>query len=379
MKAESFISRRLGFGGRLATVAVAVSFFVIIIALAVSGGFRKEIRGALSDLTGDVQLFGQQDTIDAVPSYMDKLLSVEGVESIRPVVCANGIVKGAEDIQGVVFKGVGGMEGEPLQVSIPSRLATSLGLSSGDRMLTYFIGEKVKVRKFTIASIYESLVDTDESLVVYASIDDIRRVLGLAEDTAGCLEVRFSDNPDEKEMLDRAAELGTVSLLNARDDEPVLLSVAAPEKYRRLFDWLSLIDFNVIAILILMTIVAGFNMISGSLIMLFRNTSAIGTLKALGMTDRAIAGVFVRVSSRTVLKGMLWGNAAALILCLVQGCTHFLKLDPASYFVSFVPVDVDFLQVLAVDAISYAAIVLMLLLPCLFISGVDPAKTVKVR
>ena len=150
-------------------------------------------------------------------------------------------------------------------------------------------------------------------------------------------------------------------------------------KYPALFSWLDLIDFNVLLILTLMTIVAGFNMISSLLILLFRHVSTIGTLKSMGMTDRDISSVFLRVSSNLVLKGMAIGNAAALLFCLIQGTTHVLKLDPANYFVSFVPVSVNLPMILLADALAYGIIMLLLLIPCLFISKVDPARTVRAQ
>ena len=128
-----------------------------------------------------------------------------------------------------------------------------------------------------------------------------------------------------------------------------------------------------------MTIVAGFNMISGLLIMLFENISTIGLLKTLGMTDRAIAKVFLSSSAALAIKGIAIGNALAIIFCIIQSSTHLLKLDPVNYFVSYVPVHVNLGLVLTADIISFAAIMLLLLIPCLFISKVDPAETVRVR
>ena len=146
---------------------------------------------------------------------------------------------------------------------------------------------------------------------------------------------------------------------------------------RQSFDWLNLLDFNVWVILILMTVVAGFNMVSGLLILLFRSISTIGTLKSLGMTDRAIGKVFLRVSSRLVLTGMAIGNGLALLFCLVQGTWHLIKLNPVNYFVSWVPVHVNLPLILLADLVAYGAIMLILLIPTLFIARVDPAKTVR--
>ena len=131
------------------------------------------------------------------------------------------------------------------------------------------------------------------------------------------------------------------------------------------------------AALLLMSVVAGFNMISGLLILLFRHVSTIGTLKTLGMGDRAVAGVFLRVGARTAAIGMAAGNALALLFCLVQGTTHWIKLNPENYFVSFVPVHVNLAGILLADAAAFAGILLLLLIPTLFISRVDPARTVK--
>ncbi len=120
-------------------------------------------------------------------------------------------------------------------------------------------------------------------------------------------------------------------------------------------------------------------MISGLLILLFRHISTIGTLKALGMANKQIAGVFLRVAARIVLAGMVIGNGAALLFCLLQDSTHLIRLNPENYFVSFVPVHIDPALVALVDVLAFAVIMLLLLIPTLFISKVDPAKTVRVR
>ena len=173
------------------------------------------------------------------------------------------------------------------------------------------------------------------------------------------------------------AEIGFI--VNAYREDEDIVATSSVSRYSHLFSWMSLIDFNVGIILLLMTIVAGFNMISGLLILLFENISTIGLLKSLGMNDRSISKVFLTVSARLVGMGMAVGNALALAFCIIQDTTHVLKLNPENYYASFVPVDVDFGMVLMADAVSFVVIMLLLLIPCLFISKVDPAQTVRVR
>lgn len=383
MKAESFIASRLRFRGRMAVIAIAISFLIMIVAVAISGGFRKEIRAGISDMTGDVMLsgsgfnyYGETDPVCTSPSYLPSIEAVKGVQSVSPVIYRAGIVKAGNDIHGVLVKGVAGRDSS-LMVSIPATLSAKLGLGPGDDMLTYFIGEKVQARRFKVADVYESMVETDDKLVVFAPIQDLRRLNGWEDDQASVLEVRLDENWSSRSAARfKTEEIGMICMLS-EDAEEAMVATAAVDRYSQIFDWLDLIDFNVVAILILMTIVAGFNMISGLLILLFRNISTIGTLKALGMPDRGIAGVFLRVSARIVAIGMLTGNAAALLFCLIQGRTHLITLNPENYFVSFVPVQVDLSLIITADMVSFAVIMLLLLIPSLFIAKVDPAVTVK--
>ena len=386
MGATGFIARGIRFKGRLPEVAIAISFLVIIIAVAVSAGFRKEIRKGVSEVTGEVILsaagldcYGEDTPVSVTQSYLGAIEAVPGVRCITPAVYRAGIVRAeGGDIHGVLLKGTEREDSVKLGVSIPSRLSSLLSLEVGDEMLTYFVGEKVKARKFTVTDIYDSILDSDETLVVKAGIDDLRRLNGWAENQASTLEVSLDPRISSSEAIrEKARHIGAIAAGSATLEDDLLVAVASVDKYPQLFDWLGLIDFNVAAILLLMTVVAGFNMISGLLILLFRNISTIGVLKALGMNDKGIARVFLRVSGRSVLLGIAAGNAAGLLFCLVQGCTHLIRLNPENYFVSFVPVSVNALSVLAADAAAFAGIMLLLLIPCLFISKIDPSRTVK--
>ena len=390
MDVSLFIASRLRFKGKIAMMCIAVSFLVMIVAVAVSSGFRHEIRDGLASLSGDVQLtpvdmnyIGGTSPVGRYPSYIDDIASLDGVEEIAPVVYRAGIIRNEGNIQGVVFKGSGSSRADSLgtlEVSVPERLASILSLEPGDDMLAYFIGERVRARKFKVASVYPSLVESDDMLVVYARLADMQRLNGWTEDQVSAFEIILDKSCRDVRSMDAIAdEIGYMAYSRASEEDDTVVSVSAVEKYPQLFDWLNLIDFNVLFILILMTAVAGFNMISGLLIMLFEHISTIGLLKSLGMTDRSIAKIFLASSSATVLKGMIAGNILAFAFCAVQGMTHMIGLDPSNYFVSFVPVHIDPVMVLLADAVSYAVIMLLLLIPSLFIAKVDPARTISVK
>lgn len=395
MDASFFIAGRLRFKGRIAMVSIAISYLVIIIAVSVSSGFRQEIRSGLSKLSGDVRLMPPTmnvldagHPIDEDASYMPYIREMNDVDAVLPVVYRAGIVKNGEDIHGIIIKGVPRDAGfisdafpadsVRLPVSIPSRLAEISGLKTGDRMLTYFVGEDIKARQFNVVSVHEAMVETDDRLVVYADMEDMQRINGWNPGQVSSIEILLKDN-DEEDIVRNAEEAGTLVNAYSSDDDPSVIAVSSVSSYPQLFDWLDLIDFNVLFILVLMTIVAGFNMISGLLIMLFENISTIGLLKSLGMTDKAISKVFLSSSAVLILKGMAAGNILALVFCFIQNTTHVLRLDPENYFVSYVPVNPDLATILASDVASFVIIMLLLLIPCLFISKVDPAETVRVK
>ena len=372
------------FQGKAAMVTIAVASFVIIIAVAVSGGFRHELRKGVASLAGDIQItspymnfIGEDHPVTLGEELETAIGSMPGVDHIVPAVYRAGIIKSGSNIHGVVFKGIPG-GGDSLRVKIPERLSAMLGIGPGDRMLAYFIGDKVKARQFTVESTYDDILGSDDNLVVYAGIEDMRRVNGWDPDKALAFEVILEDNWRSSDRMEYLTdEIGAEILFGEGIDSMVATSAA--RRYPQIFSWLDLIDFNVLIVLVLMVAVAGFNMISSLLIMLFRNISVIGTLKAMGMTDRQISAVFLRIASSAALKGMLAGNILAFLFCIVQNATHFVKLDPANYFVSAVPVHLNALQVIGADLLAYILIMLLLLLPCLFVSRVDPAKTVRVQ
>lgn len=387
MDTAFYIASRLRFKGKIASTCIAVSFLVMILAVAVSSGFRREVRNGLSSLSGDIlisapdlNVMGESRPVDLSDPSLGYVASSRLVEEMQPVVWRAGIVRNGEGMHGVLVKGVRNATNDtvPLGVSIPRKLAQASGLKPGDRMLTYFVGDALKMRQFNVVGIHETVVETDDKFVVYASLSDMQRLNGWDENQVSAVEVHLDDAfAGEDAVLAATQEIGSlVSLYQDGDD---MVATSSVSRYPQLYSWLSLIDFNVGIILLLMTVVAGFNMISGLLILLFENISTIGILKSMGMTDKAISKVFLAASARLVSVGMLIGNVLATLICIIQKTTHILKLNPENYYVSFVPVDIDLLQILMADTLSFVAIMLLLLIPSLFISKVDPAQTVRVR
>lgn len=378
MKAASFISGRIKFNSRTASVSIALSFAVMIIAIAIAQGYRHTIYGHLSMLSGDivvtsVSMMDSVDPVENCDTHVEEICIVKGVLSAKPVLYSAGIVKNGDDIHGVMFKSSAGIE-EDMAVSVPRKLAGLLQIDKGDALLGYFVGDRLSIRKFNVESVYESLVTDDDKLVVYCNGEMLRRVLGYGPQQASSIEVCTLQGADTDLV---ATEISEILYDCADEDETPLLATPVRRMYSQIFDWLHLVDTNVSVILVLMVIVGGFNMICSLLILLFQNIRTIGILKTMGMTNASISHSFILSSARLVGKAMIWGNAAAFILCQLQKTFHIIKLDAESYFIDYVPIALDIPYILVSELVAFAVIMLLLWLPCRFISKVDPSRSVR--
>ena len=393
MDASLFIARRLRFKGRIAVTSIAVSFIVMIISVSVSSGFRHEIRDGISFLSGDIQLtpvnlnyLDESSPIERRPAYLEKVEALKGVKAVSPAVYKAGIVRTGGEIHGVLFKGienpgkVSGADSLPsLGVAVPSGLASILHLKPGDRLPSYFIGEKIRVRNFTVASVYEGMFDSDpENMVVFASLSDMQRLNGWGSNQVSALEVQLDNRyKDMQGMEAMQQEVGSMALLYADDESASVVARSAVSRYPQIFDWLNLLDANVWAILILMTGVAGFTMISGLLIIILERTNMIGVLKALGADNASIRKIFLTFSVFLIGKGMLWGNIIGLSVCLVQYFFRPLRLDPVTYYINTVPIELNIGWLLLLNVGTLLVSVLMLVGPSYLISHIHPAKSIR--
>jgi lipoprotein-releasing system permease protein len=385
----------------IACASVAISILVMFMAMVISDGFKKEIKETSVGFSGEVFLLspGQDITnhlypISGHPSYIDKVHTLKGIESVNDVAYTSGMLKSDESVQGIMFKGVDStysldffekylVEGSlpdfsgksaSNQILISQRLANMMDYKCGDKITAYFVGESVKIRRFTISGLFNVRLDQMDKTLAIVDIRHTRRLNGWESDQVSNIEIKL----DRGVSADRiCGELEKIILDRPWDDDSVIVNDIR-YVYPHIFDWLDLLNMNVLIILILMMVVAGFNMISGLLIILFEKTSMIGLLKALGMKTSDICRIFIYRGSFIVVKGMVIGNIIAILLSLLQGVFHVIPLDPANYFVDHIPVYVNVPKIIILNLASFALMILIMIIPSLFISRVQPEKTIKV-
>lgn len=385
----------------IACASVAISILVMFMAMVISDGFKREIKETSVGFSGEVFLLspGQDITnqlypISGRPSYIDKIHSLKGIESVNDVAYTSGMLKSDESVQGIMFKGVDStysldffekylVEGDlpdfsgksaSNQILISERLASLMNYKCGDKITAYFVGESVRVRRFTISGLYNVRLDEMDKTLAIVDIRQTRRLNGWEGDQVSNIEIKLVPGASADKIC---REIEEIILDRPWDDDSVIASQIR-YIYPHIFDWLDLLNMNVLIILILMIVVAGFNMISGLLIILFEKTSMIGLLKALGMKTRDICRVFIYRGSFIVIKGMVIGNVIAIILSILQGVFHIIPLDPANYFVDHVPVYVNVPKIVILNVASFALMILIMIIPSFFIARVQPERTIKV-
>lgn len=401
MNLSRFIAGKIKGKGGIATLSVTVSIIIMIASISIATGFQKEIGAKATGFSGDV-LFtvpGEPMTNDKYPlpldiSYLNMVENLKEVRQVSGVSYKPGILKTNNDLEGVFFKGVDSLydlsfysdhltEGvlpdfsgrrASNDILISKRLADVLGYSTDDEIFAYFVGETPKVRKFRISGLYNIQLQEIDKTMTIVDRRHISQLNGWSPDEVSTIEVYLKGGADQVVM---GRKIEDIMIEHSTMEDPSVIISPVKEHYSTLFDWLNMLDINVIVLLTLMIVVAGFNMISSLLIILIENISVIGVLKTLGMTNRAVSKVFLYKGASVVLRGVLFGNLIALTLLTLQDLFKIVKLNPVNYFISYAPVNLSIPTLLIINIISFLTLMIILLIPTVFISKVSPDRTIK--
>ena len=399
-----------GFSGPLSVIAVvsiALGVLVMVMAVCILRGFQGEIASKVvgfgSHLT--VSNFASSPAYQEEPIVLDSTLveriqRVPGVRHIQYFATKGGMVKTAEQIYGIMFRGLSadydttffasnlvegrlpvfsgasgfsgtsGETGTSTDVLVSSTIASRLRLKVGDKMRTYFWGgDTPRSRAFTVCGIYNTDLTEFDELYVVGDLRQVQRLNEWEANQVGGYEV-LVDNFDRLDDIARNVERELpydYSVQTIREANPAL------------FAWLDLLNSNITLILVIMSLVCAVAIVSALLIMIFEKGRTIGLLKSLGATNASVRRIFLIKASRLIAEGILIGDAVALALCVVQQQWQVVKLDAESYSMTHVPVDIDPMVFLLVSLGTLVACLLALLLPAAYISHITPAQAVKIE
>jgi lipoprotein-releasing system permease protein len=379
---------------RIATGAVALSIAVMIISIAIVKGYQSEIRSKIIGFSTHIQIssLDMNNSFETTPIYRDSvleklLLQQSHVAHLQPFAIKAGILKTKEDFSGVVLKGVDTsydwrflqqhlVSGTVLSLHADSVsnhiflskvLADKLKLKTGDHVLLYIAQEPPRVRKFLICGIYNTGLEEMDRLYGFVDIQQVQRLNQWSSKAVSGYEIGLNTYG---EMEVAATEM--LGLL------PYNLEIhTIRDLFPQLFDWLNLLDLNVWVIIILMIIVACINMATALLILIVERSNMIGLLKAMGASNQSVSRIFVYMASYLIVWGMVIGNIAGVGICLSQYYGGWFKLSQESYYLSEVPIMLEWLDVLFINIGSFIICYIVLLLPAAFVSKVTPVKAIR--
>ena len=418
MNTELFIAKRIIFGQksqsrfsrpiiRLAIIGISLGIAVMVLTVAIVTGFQAEIRDKVIGFGAHIQIFNYDSNTSNEPNPIDKhqpfllqLKTTPGITHIQAYATKNGIIKTRTDNEGVVLKGVGAdydwsfikksiVEGNVFQVSdtgvsknivISKILSNRLGLDLGQKLNIYFLtkkkdsedgdpgGYEKRVRDFVITGIYETGFEEFDKRTVIVDLGQIRKLNYWTPEQVGGFEVLIDD-------FEKIDELGQYIYYEI---DQGLNSQTIKESNSTIFSWLSLMDWNALIVIFLMVAVAAINMLSALLVLILERTNMIGMLKALGCTNYSVLKIFLYVATYLIGVGLFWGNVFGLTISWLQQKYGLITLNQETYYLSKVPIKLDWLHVLALNGGTLAVCLLILLMfPSFIVWKITPVKAIR--
>lgn len=386
----------------IATAGVAIGLVVMLLSVFVVLGFKHTIRDKVIGFGSHIQVtnFMTQMSSDQAPIAMnDSMIKViggiEGVKHVERFAYKQGILKTDSDFLGVMFEGVAQeydttfIHQNMVAGSIPKfsdsqsgnhilisqNIADKLKVNAGDRIFAYFIDENgVRMRRFTIQGIYQTNLSQYDQVMCFADLYTTVKLNAWQPDQVSGAAITVNDFKQLDEMESRFVEK-----INRTEDRygETYATQTIRDINPQIFSWLDLLDMNVWIILVLMVSVAGVTMISGLLIIILERTTMIGVLKALGTRNKTIRHIFLWFAAFIIGRALLIGNAIALGMALLQQWTGIIKLDPATYYVSTVPVEINIPLLIILNVATLLISLFVLIAPSYLISHIHPAKSMR--
>ena len=387
---------------RIATAGVAVGLAVMIISVCVVLGFKHTIRDKVVGFGSHIQVAdyltlqsSEQYPIQMGDSMMKVLKGIEGVKHVQRYAYKQGILKTDNDFLGVLFKGVGpefdstfihqnmvegyiphfSDESSGNKIVISKTIADQLKIKLNQQLFCYFIDyQGVRARKYMIVGIYQTNLSQYDKVICLADLYSVVKLNSWEPDQTSGAELTVHDFSRINEVEDRIIDQVHRTIDSYGE---TYSSLTVMESNPAIFSWLDLLDMNVWIILALMIAVAGVTMISGLLIIILERTNMIGILKAMGARNKTIRQTFLWFAAFIIGRGLIWGNILGLGLLLLQKYTSLIKLDPATYYVNTVPVEINIPLIILVNIATMLICVTVLIAPSYLISHIHPVKAIR--
>ncbi len=405
-----FIARRIAFNQqrsfsrfiiRLATAATVISVAAMIIAMAFTNGFQYAISQKIFSFFGHIRVqhfepnkvsFAEEMPITENDTIVNILRKHTDIKTVQPYATKNAILKTAETIEGVLFKGVekdydfnnlknflvSGRwinfpdSGYSNEINLSQYTAGQLKLKTNDQVLIYFIqsdGSAPRARKLTVAGTYKTGIEEYDKLIALGDIRLVQRLNNWGNHMIGGYEIFLKDY----KKMDTVNEAIFYDLPEMWDSRTIR------QINPNIFDWLNLQNQTIVIVLLIMTVVAVLNLITCLIILVLERTRMIGVLKALGAPDSLVQKVFLYQATLIAIAGIIFGNLVGLGFCWLQQKYGFITLPEDMYYVSKAEARIIWWQVILVNCGTFIVCFLVLIIPTFIVRKIQPVKAIQFR
>jgi len=379
---------------KIAYITIAIGLSSIILSVFILEGFKKEIKKKVYNFSGhyDVSSYADGITFQNSPIELDRGLfskyrENDKIKNIYPYIVSSALVQGNyESIEGVIFKGVNKDFFDEISNNIisfnesfdlNSNFSKSILISGeinkrlqskiGDTLTIFFPNSPPVFRKLIVYGIYETGLEEIDDVIIYGDININRKIYGWNISKASGLSI-FIDNSDNIDMY-----FDEIKSLSSYDEFVETIN----QKYVQIFDWLSLLDKNVIIFFIIIIFVASFNMLSIVVILIMERIKMIGILKSFGAKSSFIISIFARVGFRLIGMGIFLGNALAFTIILLQNKFQFFKLNRDNYYIENIPFDINYFMLLKINLLVIGLVLISIIIPLFIINRIKVINSIQ--
>jgi len=386
-KDSSFISSLIK---KIALISISLGLFSVIISSFILDGFKNEIKNKIYSFSGhyDVSSYSnglsfKNSPLDLKDGFYVNYKELDIVNSIHPYILNSALFQGDKrNIEGVIFKGVDKNYIAKIEsffdefnenidfsssVLISSNLANKLFVNVNDTVTVFFPNDPPVFRRLKVKGIFSTGLEEIDNLVAFGDIHLSRRIYQWNKKNASGIHVFLKNYEEDNLYID--------DLKNISSYDEYIQSTKS--KYVQIFDWLTLLDKNVIVFFIIVVIVACFNMLSIVFIIIMEKTSLIGTLKSFGARKKLIYSLFFKTAFNLSIKGIIIGNILSLIFYFIQNEYKIIKLNKMIYYLDFVPVDLNIINILSINIILIVMIIISIYLPIFFLDRIRVINSIK--
>ncbi len=385
----------------IAIIGIAIAIIVILLSFAIVTGFKQEISNKVIGFDSQIAITAikNDELNNSEYIYNSDTLNlilrdcIGDTPNISLTFNLSGILKTNENYKAVIIKGVDNNynwdfikkniiagnipDNNDNNIIISNIISNKLNLSVGDKVFAYFfLDGNIKTRKLNISGIYDSHFGEYDEIYTFSPIGLTQNIANVSDKVGNIIEINGIDN----NKIEEISSLIQDSIFKAYNNNILSNYLDIKNIYQReaiYFNWLELLDMNVIIILILMSFISGFTLISSLFIIILEKVNMIGILKSIGAKNSQIRLIYIFIIEKLIFKGLIIGNLIGLLLIIIQKKFHLIPLNADTYYLNFVPVDISLKIIFIINIGIIISSVLILIIPTQIISTISPIKTIK--